>query len=162
MKISRRPMAQDRSGSVAIEFALLSPIIIFVIISLFQLGINYMETSAVQTGAFLLARSIQSSSTPPTDAASAKNIVLGAKMLTQKSEDIIVSVSPLPTTKMKELPAQPTVDRFSLPGASSAVLIRVVANRTSLLPLNLIAPTFWSSLITTKIDYSVAAVTPDA
>jgi Flp pilus assembly protein TadG len=162
MNMSRRAMARDRSGAVAFEFAILAPIIIFLLVSVIQLGVNYTETSAVQTGAFLLARAIQSSSTPPTDATSAKTIVLSAKMLTQKSQDIVVSVSPLSTTAMTALPDQPTTDSFSVPGASSAVLVRVVAKRTSLLPLNLLVPTFWSSVIGIKIDYCVVAVTRDA
>ncbi|CAN2532956.1 hypothetical+protein [Methylocapsa aurea] len=155
-------LRRDRAGSGAVEFALLSPILIFTVISVLQLGINYMETSAIQTGAFLLARAISSSATPPTDAASAKTIVLGANMATQKAVDVIVSVTPLQTTAMAAMPTQPTADGFSLPGASSAVLVRVVAKRTSLVPFNLLASNVWSSIVNKKIDYSVVTVTPNA
>jgi Flp pilus assembly protein TadG len=162
MRAPRRSIVENTSGTVAFEFAVLSPLLIFLILSVIQMGINYMETSAVQSGAFLLARAVQTKATQPSDAASAKAIVLSANMMTQQSKDLIVSVSPLPTTALTAMPAQPTADSFALPGAASAVLIRVVAARTSLLPLQLVAPTFWSNLVGTKIDYSVVAVTPNA
>lgn len=154
-------LRRDRAGAGMVEFALLSPILIFTVISVLQLGINYMETSATQTGAFLLARAISSSSTPPTDVASAKTIVLSANMATQKAQDVIIFVSPLQTTAMAAMPTQPTTDSFSLPGASSAVLVRVVAKRTSLVPFNLLASNVWSSIVNKKIDYSVVTVTPN-
>jgi Flp pilus assembly protein TadG len=157
-----KSLARDRSGASVVEFAMLSPVLIFTVVSVIQLGINYMETSAVQTGAFLLARAISSSSSPPTDAASAKAIVLSANMATQKAQDVIVSVSALQTSAMSAMPTQPTADSFSLPGASSAVLVRVVAKRTSLLPFNLLASDAWSSIVNKKIDYSVISVTPNA
>jgi Flp pilus assembly protein TadG len=161
-KTRARTFARNCSGASVVEFAFLSPVLIFTVISVIQLGINYMETSAIQTGAFLLARAISSSSSPPTDAASAKTIVLGANMATQKAQDVIVSVSPLSTTAMASMPTQPTADSFSLPGASSAVLVRVVAKRTSLVPFNLLANNVWSSIVNKKIDYSVVTVTPNA
>jgi Flp pilus assembly protein TadG len=158
MKATKGSAIADRSGSAAIEFAFVSPILIFLLLAVLQFGINYMETSAVQNGAFLLARAIQSATTPPTDVASAKAIILSANMVTQKNADLIVSVSALPTTAMTSMPTQPTSDSFSLPASRQPALIRVVAKRTNLLPLQLLVPTFWSDLIGAKIDYSVVTV----
>ena len=151
----------DASGTAAVEFALVGSALAFLLVTIIQLGISYMQTSAVQSGAFLLARSLMTQTVRPADSGEARAIVLRTNMLMQKRGDVIVSVTPLPTTAMTDLPAVPTEDSYSLPGPGEAVLVRVVARRTSLLPVKTYLPSFWDDLLSTQIDYSIVATLPN-
>ncbi len=157
-----RDLMPDCGGAAAIEFALLGPALIFLLLTVIQLGISYMQTSAVQSGAFLLARSIQDGAARPAGAASARAIVLNTNMLMQQSGDVVVSVTPLPGSVMGAMPPAPSADSFYAPGPGEVVLVRVIAKRTNLLPVRFFLPRFWDDLLGSTIDYSIVAWGPNA
>jgi Flp pilus assembly protein TadG len=74
--MARRNILRDRSGGSAVEFAILAPILIFVLISIFELGILALMSSALDNAINDVSRLIRTGQSPgPVSAASFKDMV---------------------------------------------------------------------------------------
>src|SRR6185503_11143292 len=72
----RRNLLRDRSGASAIEFAMIAPLLIFMLVGIFELGTLALISSGLDNAVNNISRQIRTGQTPgPTSAASFENMV---------------------------------------------------------------------------------------
>ena len=125
----RRSFVRDPSGASAIEFALVSPVLLFMLISIFELGSLSLMSSSVDNAVNAVSRMIRTGrSDGPTSAADFENKVcaqMGANIMDCRSR-IAISVDKFTRFSDANLvAASPPNGSFNKGGAGDIIVVKV-------------------------------------
>jgi Flp pilus assembly protein TadG len=140
----RRNLLRDRSGASAVEFAMIAPLLIFILVSIFELGGLALISGGLDTAVNDISRLIRTGQTPgPVSAASFENMVC-ARMggnVTDCMTRMTVSVSKFGGFgNANAFATAPPDSSFDKGGAGDIIVVKVDYNWSVISPM--LAPAY--------------------
>jgi Flp pilus assembly protein TadG len=142
----RRNLFRDRSGASAVEFAMIAPLLIFILVSIFELGTLALISSGLDTAVNDISRLIRTGQPGPVSAASFEDMVctrMGGNV-TDCMTRMTVSVSKFGAfTSANSFATTPPDSSFDKGGAGDIIVVKVDYTWPIISPM--LAPSFPST-----------------